>query len=168
MSKKSKKKQSAQGKQQLVQSQPLPLEQDSSASKIIQHVATAGFSGPIPPPSILSEYDQITPGLAERIVSMAETEASHRHGMDTQAISADISFQNKMFAEARLGQVFGLIIGVTAIAAGAYTAVNGAQWPGGIIGGGGVIGLVSVFIYGRKHSDNQQPPQEVQPPQEPQ
>ena len=116
------------------------------------------FSGPIPPPAILQGYNQITPGLAERIVSMAEKEASHRHEIEHKELTADISDQNKIFSEARLGQICGLIIGLAAIIAGAYTATNGAQWPGGIIGGGGVIGLVSVFIYGRKqpHKPSQQ------------
>ena len=35
----------------------------------IQH---ASFSGPIPPPNILAGYNAIEPGLADRIMKMAE------------------------------------------------------------------------------------------------
>ncbi len=49
-----------------------------------------------------------------------------------------------------LGQVFGFLIGMTAIISGVLTAYNGSQWAGGFIGGGGVIGLVSVFVLGLK------------------
>jgi uncharacterized membrane protein len=133
-----------------------PYQEESG--QVVAHRASA-FSGPIPPPEILKGYNEIAPGLAERIVAMAEREADHRHGIDHKALDADISEQNKMFSEARLGQICGLIIGLAAIVAGAYTAISGAQWPGGIIGGGGVIGLVSVFIYGRK-----QPPNTPVPP----
>ena len=48
-----------------------------------------------------------------------------------------------------LGQVFGLIIGLTAIISGSLTAYHGSPLAGGFIGGGGVIGLVSVFVLGR-------------------
>ena len=34
--------------------------------------------GPLPDPSSLGEYDQVLPGLADRIVNMAEEEAEHR------------------------------------------------------------------------------------------
>ena len=133
---------------------------DSQSPETINQILAQGasFSGPIPPPAILQEYNRITPGLAERIVSMAEKEALHRHEIEHKALTADISDQNKMFSEARLGQICGFIIGLAAIIAGVYTATNGAQWPGGIIGGGGIIGLVSVFIYGRKQPHK--PPQQ--------
>jgi hypothetical protein len=53
---------------------------------------------------------------------------------------------------AYLGQSFGLGIGMTAIISGALTAYHGSQWAGGFIGGGGVLGLVSVFVLGRRKS----------------
>lgn len=40
---------------------------------------TQAFSGPIPPPAVLAEYDSRFPGFAERIMSMAEREAATRH-----------------------------------------------------------------------------------------
>ena len=134
-----------------VRSEDLSYQEENA--QLIARRASA-FSGPLPPPEILKEYNEVAPGLAERIVAMAEKEAAHRHTIDHKALDADISEQNKMFSEARLGQLCGLIIGLAAITAGAYTAISGAQWPGGIIGGGGVIGLVSVFIYGRKQPAN--------------
>lgn len=98
-------------------------------AQFVAHRASA-FSGPLPPPEILKKYNEAAPGLAERIVAMAEKEADHRRELDRKALEADIAEQNKMFSEARLGQICGLIIGLAAISAGAYTAINGAQWPG--------------------------------------
>ena len=34
----------------------------------------ASFSGPLPPPSILEDYDRVCPGAADRIIKMAEKE----------------------------------------------------------------------------------------------
>jgi hypothetical protein len=36
-----------------------------------------GFSGPIPAPELLAKYNSALPGAADRIISMAEGEASH-------------------------------------------------------------------------------------------
>lgn len=99
--------------------------------------------GPLPSPDDLQRYDEIQPGLAGRIVQMAENEARHRHDMDKTVM------QNT-FRERRLGQVLGFAIGVFTIAAGAYVAVSGAQAAGAIISGSAVVGLVSVFVLGRK------------------
>ena len=52
--------------------------------------------------------------------------------------------------EIKLGQFLGFLIGVFTVAGGTYAATHGAQIPGALIGSGGVIGLVTAFIYGRK------------------
>lgn len=100
------------------------------------------FQGPLPPPDILIQYNDIQPGFAERIVAMAEREQAHRHSLEETVVTSS-------FKEAQRGQKYGLSIGVVAIIAGAITAVAGAPVTGSIIGGGGVIGLVSVFVLGR-------------------
>jgi uncharacterized membrane protein len=102
------------------------------------------FEGPIPHSRELAEYEKALPGSADRIITMAESEAKHRHGMEEEALKAQIW-------EIRLGQIFGFFIGIFAITAGAYCAINGSQTAGSIIGGGGVVGLVSAFIIGRKN-----------------
>jgi uncharacterized membrane protein len=70
------------------------------------------------------------------------------------------------FAEGRLGQIFALLIGLTAILVGGVCALNGANLAASIIGGGGVIGLVSVFVYGRRHAQSS-PAETSEKPQAP-
>ncbi len=110
----------------------------------------AQYSGPLPPPESLASYDEISPGFANRIIAMAESEMDHRHELEKRALTGDIW-------EARIGQFFGFLIGMGTVIAGTITAINGAQWAGGFIGTTGVIGLVSVFIYGRKKQQNVEP-----------
>lgn len=119
--------------------QQQPPQNSQSLQVTAQHVE---FQGPIPPPEILSKYDLVQPGFAERIVKMAEAEQQHRHTIETTVVS-------ESFVEAKRGQLYGLLIGIIAIIAGALASVAGAPIPGAIIGGGGVIGLVSVFVLGR-------------------
>ena len=110
---------------------------------------TEQFSGPIPHPSILRDYDQITPGIGDRIVAMAEKEQAHRIECEKVSLSSDIDQRKAENIEARIGQFLGFGIGITAILSGTYTIINGFPVAGAFIGAGGVIGLVSVFIYGR-------------------
>ena len=107
------------------------------------------FAGPIPPPSMMKQYEETLPGSADRILKMAENQSEHRQSMEKKRLS----FSNR---EVHLGQVFGFLIGVIAIVTGGYTALSGAPIPGGFIGTAGVVGLVAVFVIG----SNRKPPQE--------
>jgi uncharacterized membrane protein len=59
------------------------IQQEEPAHEVINVVKAVSqqFSGPIPPPQILGDYDKVQPGFAERIIAMAEREQSHRHGI---------------------------------------------------------------------------------------
>ncbi|MBY0460111.1 MAG: DUF2335 domain-containing protein, partial [Gemmataceae bacterium] len=60
------------------QNQSLPTsgtgDQESAGSVVIG----ASFQGPLPPPAILAQYNQVLDGAAERIFQMAEKQAAHR------------------------------------------------------------------------------------------
>ncbi len=120
--------------------QPITTQQQNH-QQVVQ--VTEQFSGPIPPPDVLERYNQIAPGAANRIIAMAEQETGHRRDMELSILSNE-------YREARMGQICAVIIGSLAIITGGITAVSGAQWAGLAIGGCGVVGLVSVFIFGRK------------------
>ena len=104
-------------------------------------------SGPIPPPSMMEQYEGTLSGSADRILKMAENQSEHRQWIEKKKLS----FSNR---EVHLGQVLGFAIGVIAIITGGYTALNGAQISGGFIGTAGVVGLVAVFVIG----SNRKPP----------
>jgi len=113
----------------------------------------AQYLGPIPPPNHLSAYEDIHPGLADRIMTMAEKEQHHRQELEQKDMDAAIKSDSKEFLEARLGQVFALIIGLAVIVAGAYCVSKGHPISGTIFGGSVVVALVSVFIWGRKEKN---------------
>lgn len=98
-------------------------------------------SGPLPSPAVLNQYDQIVPGAAERIISMAEEQMRHRHSLEKKAIESEI-------ADSRLGLHYGLIIGLASVIGGAICIIFGHEIGGSIIGGAGLSGLVGVFVYG--------------------
>ena len=45
-----------------------------------EHLQSSLFAGPLPPPEILEQYNRLVPDAAERILTMAETQAAHRRG----------------------------------------------------------------------------------------
>ncbi len=105
--------------------------------------------GPLPSPEVLKHYNEIIPGLAERIVQMAEAETQHRRAMESKIIDSQTSDLKKYRRAELFGQFFGLIIGCSAIFGAIYAATHGAQIAGAFIGTTGVTGLVTAFIVGR-------------------
>ncbi len=101
------------------------------------------FSGPLPHPQILSQYNQIVPDAANRIIAMAESQAEHRQQLESQVIGSDIR-------NSRLGLHYGLIIGLTTVIGATVCIFSGFQIGGSILGSAGLSSLVGVFVYGSR------------------
>ncbi len=104
---------------------------------------------PFPPPEIIRQYNQVTQGLGERLVKMAEDEATHRRTIEATMVESQRTDLLAYRRSELVGQIFGLTIGVAAIGGATYMAVHGAQWAASFIGTGGVTGVVTAFILGR-------------------
>lgn len=115
----------------------------------LARITSVQFSGPLPPPALLKQYEEICPGYAERLITAFEAESAHRREMERKVLEAHVSRDNKQFAEARCGQICALIITLAAIGAGVYTALAGYEIAGSVIGVGGISGIVATFIVGR-------------------
>jgi uncharacterized membrane protein len=114
-----------------------------------QTITQVAFTGPIPHPSVLQEYNDVLPGLAERIVTMAEAEATHRHEMDREVARQNELIIKEEFCERRIGQFLGLGIAVLTISAAIFAIAHGAEKAAMVIGGATVVGLATVFVVGR-------------------
>ena len=112
----------------------------STPNQILSATAQA-FSGPLPPPDILTKYNSVVPNAAERIITMAETQAAHRQRIESKVIESNIK-------NSRLGLHYGLIIGLTSVLGGALCILYGHEIGGTILGGTGLSSLVGVFVYG--------------------
>ncbi len=111
-------------------------------SKPVAQFQQATFSGPMPPPAVLEGYERLVKGAAERILVMAESDAKHQQEIEFAALRA-------AEAEIKRGQLFGFVIGLTALGASMLALAMGSPAVAGVIGGTTVVGLVSVFIVGR-------------------
>ena len=106
-------------------------------------------SGPLPDAETLERYNSIIPNGADRIMQMAENQQNHRMNIESEVISSNSS-------QSRLGQFFGFAIGVFGIGCGTFLAYNDHETVGGIIAGGTVISLVSVFVIGKKSQQKEE------------
>jgi uncharacterized membrane protein len=100
-------------------------------------------SGPLPAPETLAMYEKICPGLADRIVSMAENQSSHRQEIEKIAVKSGAR-------DSLCGIICGFLIGIATIIVGYLLGVKGHTVSSSIIGTGGIVGLVSVFVYGTR------------------
>jgi uncharacterized membrane protein len=106
------------------------------------------FSGPIPPPSLLRAYEDATPGLADRIVKMAETQEAHRHSLEKLVIQSDI-------VQARLGLVAGFIVSMTAVIGGIVLILAGKDAAGLVAIIGALGSLAGAFIAARRRQQQE-------------
>lgn len=101
-----------------------------------------GFSGPLPPPQMLVKYNEAFEGCAERIVAMAERQATHRQGIEKTAVESN-------FRSERRGQILGFVIALAAICGGFYLAMHDKETAGLATIIATVVSLSGVFIYGK-------------------
>ena len=64
-----------------------PEGEAESTSRSLVRVSET-YSGPLPHPAILQQYEAIQPGFAERLLRMAEREQDHQHEMEKASAEA--------------------------------------------------------------------------------
>jgi len=76
------------------------------------------YEGPLPPPSVLAEFDRVVPGFAERLITAFELQAAHRREMETAMVSSWVKFTQR-------GQTIGAVIVLLLIAAALFSGLVG-------------------------------------------
>jgi uncharacterized membrane protein len=110
---------------------------------VVQTMRAQIFQGPLPPPNVLSEYDKISPGFAERIMKMAEEQGSHRRECEKAALHGDLK-------NAFRGSWFAFILGVLAIVSGTVLYLFGKDLPGFSTFIAGLGTIILAFIVGAR------------------
>lgn len=124
----------------------IPPEKQKEASKIITSISVkeaSSFSGPLPPPSILSGYNEVIENGAERLMKMAESQSAHRMELEKHAIGEELK-------QSKNGQVFGFILAMVGMGIALTLALYGHDTVAGIFGTTTIVGLVTVFVIGKR------------------
>lgn len=112
------------------------------------HQSIQHFSGPLPSPKILKEYNEILPNAAERIFKMAEKAQEHYETTEQKLVDFEIKKTSK-------GQIFAFSIAITGMVGAVICAYLGQATIGSIIGGATLISVVPHFFPGkRKKKEN--------------
>lgn len=130
---------------------PVVLERLLDRPQVMAMVSRSAFRGPLPPPSMLREYNDIVPGAAERILERSEKEQAHRHRVTEKSVDGAIG-------KDRRGQWMAFAITILILVIAVVFALRGETWFAGTLITVDLIGLASVFAIGRiskSSSDNE-------------
>lgn len=122
---------------------PQPQKQSISKNEaeVLRMMRSFSYRGPLPPPETLKAYDIVEPGLARKIFDLAQRQAEHRMELEKAVVFGD---GRRSWA----GLVLGFIIACLFLGSSTYIIIKGHDLAGGLLAGGGLVSLVSVFIYG--------------------
>lgn len=122
------------------------VQREAEASLVhISH--SSQFSGPIPPPKLMAEYQELIPDAPERILRLAELQADHRRTIESKVIDNEI-------IRSRRGLQAGFVVAMTMAIGGIWIALTVAPPAGPLCGatmtGSTLVGLVYTFITGTR------------------
>ena len=114
----------------------------SGEQTITTRVTESSYSGPLPPATELEAYDRVHPGAAERIISMAESFASHTQRLEAEAMRQERSAQRwgRGVAAAVVFAVLGTCI---------YALTLGHERFATTLGSWTIVALAAVFVAGK-------------------
>src|SRR5690606_41826576 len=93
-------------------------------------------SGPLPPPEILSEYEEVCPGTALKIVTAFVNQSVHRIDMESKVVTSQLRQSGR-------GQIYGFIIAVLFLLVSGSLIYTVNTRPSGVIKFFEVTSLVS-------------------------
>lgn len=105
-------------------------------------VARSMFSGPMPPPELVREYEQILPGAAQYFFAALERQSLHRQQLEQNVISANISNE-------RTGMWLAFALAVIAMVSGTLLIHENRDPQGLSLIVGTMVSLCAVFVYSR-------------------
>lgn len=97
---------------------------------------------PIIPVPQLEQLQRFKPEAVDWVIQQTQVEGEHRRA-ETRRINTFV------FVERLMGQICGLVIGLSGVIGGAYVAVNGHPTAGASIAGVAIGSLAVVFVTGR-------------------
>ena len=151
-----------------------PIVPQKSKKEVSTMMQLEAFSGPLPSPQMLAEYNTVVPDGAERLLRIFEQQVTHRMELDNKEIelenkgmelaNQDLELTNKEitiqeystkqeFRQSGRGQFFGFVIALVGIGSSIYLTFHGHDTIAGIFGTTTIVGLVAVFVIGKKRKE---------------
>jgi len=127
-----------------------------SGNSIVTHTTHQEWSGALPPPAALQQFDGIIKDGAERIMRMAEQEQTHRQEMEQIALSSDVSTSRRALQIEIVTRAIGGLVLLACVGGSIYCASIGQTWPAVALVGLPVMTAIGLLIRGHaKRQDKQ-------------
>lgn len=97
------------------------------------------YSGAVPPPEMLREFDKIIPNGADRFMKMAEEQSEHRRKIEQKIVESNVKNE-------KLGLVFAFFISIIGLISAAILAYKGNNVGAGVFAIPALGGLVNSFL----------------------
>ncbi|MDH7461461.1 DUF2335 domain-containing protein [Chitinophagaceae bacterium 26-R-25] len=106
--------------------------------------------GPIPPANELQRYNEVNPGFADRIISMAEREQKARLELNLSSSEKVFEIEKNKVSIIKRGQWFALVLVIFILFFASFVAYLGyANAAAGLVGAV-VVGVIVAFVGGKK------------------
>ena len=135
---------------ELEPAEPEVFDQPAEQVRVISVSTEQTYSGPLPPPQALKEYEEILPGAAERVFKIAEGEAESvwnaRAGRQRLANRIADAEQE----QTKRGMYLGGALGGGLLVVAVVLALEGATWPAVVAAISQLVPTLAVFIPGAR------------------
>ena len=101
------------------------------------------FSGPLPSPQDLAEYEQILPGVSEKLLRLVEERQKHRLEVEKAVVSHEAS-------DARWRLIVALTFTLVSFLAGVYLSLRRVEFPATVLFCGSIAMWTVTFVTSRK------------------
>jgi uncharacterized membrane protein len=103
----------------------------------LEHVS---WAGPLPPPSVVEQFDHLVENGAERIFRQWELETDHRRKYEALALRGSLWLDG-------IGRVTAFIFAMAALLVTGWAANIGEPWVAAVLGGGTIAAVVAALVY---------------------
>jgi len=125
--------------------EPRPPEGEANASprgpSLVHQRTEVSYSGPLPPPGVIQGFENVLPGAAERIFTMAEKQLEHRMYLEKVVVEGGSK-------RASMGIYAAVIVEGMFLATSCYLAHLGLTAEALKVVGGSAVGLLGAFGFG--------------------
>ena len=88
----------------------LGIDLDDPKFRRVLGVFLEAYSGPIPPPSMLAQYEKVRPGIVDKIIDWNDRQMLHRHTLEKESSNRSEDRMDRGQWLAGGAMIFGLII----------------------------------------------------------
>lgn len=117
----------------------LGAEQTTQAT-VLAHGILQAFTGPLPPPALLREYEQIWPGFTGRHFEYIEKQMAHRQALEREVIKAKIKHE-------AIGQFMAFALALAIFSIAAFALYLHQIFYSGILTSADAVIIIGMFMY---------------------